>query len=337
MDLVPILVGAGVLGFTALLTSARVLFEYQRGVVFRLGKLTRARGPGLIFLLPFGIERMRRMDLRIVALDIQPQDTITKDNVSVRVNAVVYFRVADPIKSVVEIEDYYFATSQLAQTTLRSVIGQSELDELLAQRDRINEVVREIIDEGTDPWGIDVTGVEIKDIDLPQEMKRAMAKQAEAERERRGKVIAAEGEYQASTKLVLAAQVIQQYPMAMQLRFLQTVVEVAAENNSTTLFPIPIELFRGMLGSGGAEGAADPEATQRALKAAAESMLEALPQGGDRAALEAAARRLIAGAVPAPGVANVPDAAAVPIGAAAPAPDTVPAPAAAKPGEGRGG
>jgi regulator of protease activity HflC (stomatin/prohibitin superfamily) len=293
MDLVSILVGAGVLGFTALLSSARVLFEYERGVVFRLGKLTRARGPGLVFLLPYAIERMRKMDLRIVALDIAPQDTITKDNVTLRVNAVVYFRVADPIRAVVEIEDYYFATSQLAQTTLRSVIGQSELDELLAQRNRINEVVREIIDEGTDRWGIEVTGVEIKDIDLPQEMKRAMAKQAEAERERRGKVIAAEGEYQASTKLVAAAEVLSRYPSAMQLRFLQTVVEVAAENNSTTLFPIPIELFRPLIERGGARDADDAEATQRALKAAAESMLEALPQGGDRAAIEAAAKKMI--------------------------------------------
>ncbi len=317
MDLAPILIGAGVIGFIALLTSLRVLFEYERGVVFRLGKLTRARGPGLIFLLPYAIERMRKMDLRIVALDIAPQDTITKDNVTLRVNAVVYFRVADPIKAVVEIEDYYFATSQLAQTTLRSVIGQSELDELLAQRDRINEVVREIIDEGTDPWGIEVTGVEIKDIDLPQEMKRAMAKQAEAERERRGKVIAAEGEYQASTKLVAAAEIMERFPVALQLRFLQTVVEVAAENNSTTLFPIPIELFRPLIERSGVSDRADAEATSRALKAAAESMLEALPQGGDRAALEAAARKMIAGAV------------------AAPATDAVPV--AVKPGEGREG
>ncbi len=293
MDPSPLLISTAIVAGIAILTSARVLFEYERGVVFRLGKLTRARGPGLIFLIPFAIDRMRKMDLRIVALDIAPQDTITKDNVSVRVNAVVYFRVADPTKAVVEIEDYYFATSQLAQTTLRSVIGQSELDELLAERERINEVVREIIDEGTDPWGIEVTGVEIKDIDLPQEMKRAMAKQAEAERERRAKVIAAEGEYQASTKLVLAAEVIQRFPIALQLRFLQTVVEVAAENNSTTLFPIPIELFRPLLERSGVRDEHDAEATQRALKAAAESMLEALPHGGDRAAIEAAARRLI--------------------------------------------
>ncbi len=290
MELSALLIPLAVAGGLGLITSLRILFEYERGVVFRLGKLTRAKGPGLIFLVPFGVERMRKMDLRIVALDIAPQDTITKDNVSVRVNAVVYFRVADPTKAVIEIEDYYFATSQLAQTTLRSVIGQSELDELLAERERINEVVRGIIDEGTDQWGIEVTGVEIKDIDLPQEMKRAMAKQAEAERERRAKVIAAEGEYQASTKLVMAAEVIQKFPVAMQLRFLQTVVEVAAENNSTTLFPIPIELFRPLLQR---VDSADQEATARALKAAAETMVDALPEGADRATLENTARRLV--------------------------------------------
>ncbi|MCJ7628015.1 MAG: SPFH domain-containing protein [Longimicrobiales bacterium] len=243
MDPSTILGVVAALGFSAVFTSLRVLWEYERGVIFRLGKLTRAKGPGLIFLVPFGVERMRKMDLRIVALDIPPQDTITKDNVSLSVNAVVYFRVADPAKAVVEIEDYYFATSQLAQTTLRSVIGQSELDELLAEREQINEIVRQIIDEGTDPWGIDVTGVEIKDIDLPKEMKRAMAKQAEAERERRGKVIAAEGEYQASKKLALAANIIEKHPVAIQLRFMQTAVEIAAENNSTMVFPIPMELF----------------------------------------------------------------------------------------------
>jgi regulator of protease activity HflC (stomatin/prohibitin superfamily) len=290
MDLGVFLVPIAVAGGVALLTSLRILFEYERGVIFRLGKLTRAKGPGMIFLVPFGVERMRKMDLRIVALDIAPQDTITKDNVSVRVNAVVYFRVADPTKAVVEIEDYYFATSQLAQTTLRSVIGQSELDELLAERDRINEVVRGIIDQGTDQWGIEVTGVEIKDIDLPQEMKRAMAKQAEAERERRAKVIAAEGEYQASTKLALAAEIIQQFPVALQLRFLQTVVEVAAENNSTTLFPIPIDLFRPLLEPG---APASQEATAKALKYAAETMVDGLPDTEDRVALEAAARKMV--------------------------------------------
>ena len=241
---------AAIIGGVALLTSLRVLYEYQRGVVFRLGRLTRAKGPGLIFLVPFGIERMRKMDLRIVALDIPPQDTITKDNVSVKVNAVVYFRVTDPSKAVVEIEDYYFATSQLAQTTLRSVIGQSELDELLIERDQVNLVIRDIIDQGTDPWGIEVTAVEVKDIDLPQEMKRAMARQAEAERERRGKVIAAAGEAQAALKLAEAARLIQDYPVAIQLRFLQTAVEIAAENNSTTIFPIPMDLFSPIVEAG---------------------------------------------------------------------------------------
>ncbi len=280
MDLTAILWPVLAVAGFGLLTSFKVLWEYERGVVFRLGKLKRAKGPGLIWLVPFGLDRMKRMDLRIVALDIAPQDTITKDNVSCRVNAVVYFRVADPAKAVVEIEDYYFATSQLAQTTLRSVIGQSELDELLAEREQINEVVRDIIDQGTDPWGIDVTGVEIKDIDLPQEMKRAMAKQAEAERERRGKVIAAEGEYQASEKLALAAEVMTRFPAAMQLRFLQTVVEVAAENNSTTLFPIPIDLFKPLLEKAesalSAEGAADAdEGAPRQLTDGAQAALMA--------------------------------------------------------------
>jgi regulator of protease activity HflC (stomatin/prohibitin superfamily) len=284
--LIPAIIAAG----AAILTGVRILYEYERGVVFRLGKLTRAKGPGLVFLVPFGIDRLRKMDLRIVALDIAPQDTITKDNVTLRVNAVVYFRVADPTKAVIEIEDYFFATSQLAQTTLRSVIGQSELDELLAERDRINEVVRRIIDEGTDPWGIDVTGVEIKDIDLPQEMKRAMAKQAEAERERRAKVINAEGEYQASTKLVQAAEIIEQFPVAMQLRFLQTVSEVAVENNSTTLFPIPIDLFAPFVRE---SRPASPEARARALAAATEAMAKSLPDRADTAPLAAAARQMI--------------------------------------------
>jgi regulator of protease activity HflC (stomatin/prohibitin superfamily) len=297
MDPAAILIPALVVAGGAILTGVRVLFEYERGVVFRLGKLTRAKGPGLIFLVPFGIDRLRKMDLRIVALDIAPQDTITRDNVSVRVNAVVYFRVADPTKAVIEIEDYYFATSQLAQTTLRSVIGQSELDELLAQRERINEVVREIIDAGTDPWGIDVTGVEIKDIDLPQEMKRAMAKQAEAERERRAKVINAEGEYQASTKLVQAAEIIEQFPVAMQLRFLQTVTEVAVENNSTTLFPLPIDLFSPFLAE---SKQASPEARARALQAATDAMLSSSAPAADghlerpdAKPLRGAARRLL--------------------------------------------
>jgi regulator of protease activity HflC (stomatin/prohibitin superfamily) len=194
-------------------------------------------------LVPFGVERMQRVSLRIVAMDIPPQDVITRDNVSVKVNAVLYFRVNVPVKAIVEVEDYLFATSQLAQTTLRSVIGQAELDDLLAEREKYNNMLREIIDEQTDVWGIEVTAVEVKDIDLPQEMKRAMARQAEAERERRAKVINALGEFQASTKLVQAAKIMSADPTALQLRFLQTVSEIAAENNSTTLFPIPMDLF----------------------------------------------------------------------------------------------
>jgi len=289
MDPASLAIGVAAVVGVSMLTSIRILLEYQRGVVFRLGKLTRAKGPGLIFLVPWGIERMKKMDLRIVALDIAPQDTITKDNVSVRVNAVVYFRVVDPTTAVIEIEDYYFATSQLAQTTLRSVIGQSELDELLADRERINEIIRHIIDQGTDSWGIEVTAVEIKDIDLPQEMKRAMAKQAEAERERRAKVINAQGEYQASTKLSAAAEIIQEFPIAMQLRYLQTVSEIAAENNSTTLFPIPIDLFKPFLEPG---APADEEAHARALKVASD--LAAGLSGGEGAGqLESGSKKMI--------------------------------------------
>ncbi len=297
--------GLAAFGLIGIMSSLRILWEYERGVVFRLGKLTRAKGPGLVFLVPFGVERMRKMDLRIIALDIAPQDTITKDNVSCTVNAVVYFRVIDPSRAVVEVEDYYFATSQIAQTTLRSVVGQSELDELLAQRERINEIVRRIIDMETDPWGIEVTAVEIKDIDLPKEMKRAMAKQAEAERERRGKVIAAEGEFQASRKLSAAAKVISQHPVALQLRFLQTVVEVAAENNSTTLFPIPIDLFApfiekatGVPGGGFPKslGKADADAlaaaTVEALGAGSADMMEALEAGDAEKVLEGAKKAL---------------------------------------------
>jgi len=276
-------------GGVALLSSLRILYEYQRGVVFRLGRLTSAKGPGLIFLVPFGIERMKRMDLRIVALDIPPQDAITRDNVSVTVNAVVYFRVTDPAKAVVEIEDYYFATSQLAQTTLRSVIGQSELDEILVEREQINRVVRDIIDQGTDPWGIEVTAVEVKDIGLPQEMKRAMARQAEAERERRGKVIAAAGEAQAAVKLAEAARLIQDYPVAIQLRYLQTAVEIAAENNSTTIFPIPMDLFKPFLEAG--ERSVPPGDPLKTL--GAEASDNALPAGIDPAMLIDAAKAIL--------------------------------------------
>ncbi len=300
MDFGFIWIPVATLGLVGLLSSLRILWEYERGVVFRLGKLTRAKGPGLIFLVPYGIERMRRMDLRIIALDIAPQDTITKDNVSCTVNAVVYFRVVDPSKAVVEVEDYYFATSQIAQTTLRSVVGQSELDELLAERERINEIVRRIIDDETDPWGIEVTAVEIKDIDLPKVMKRAMAKQAEAERERRGKVIAAEGEFQASKKLSQAAQIISRHPVALQLRFLQTVVEVAAENNSTTLFPIPVDLFAPFVEKAtGVEGGGFPGSlTREDAMALAAAAVEALESGsGEAPALDSGeAQRLIEGA-----------------------------------------
>ena len=253
----------------SVITSLRVLREYERGVVFRLGRLVAPKGPGLIFLVPLGVERMVKVPLRIVTLDIPPQDVITRDNVSIKVNAVVYFRVRDPIKAVVIIQDYLFATSQFAQTTLRSVVGQAELDQLLSEREHFNRILQKIIDEGTDPWGIDVTAVEIKDIDLPQEMRRAMARQAEAERERRAKVINAQGELQASEALAQAARVIGGEPAAIQLRFLQTVTEIAAENNSTTLFPLPLELFRPFL-----EGAAE-SARGRRDAAAQTAMLQA--------------------------------------------------------------
>lgn len=302
------LIGAGAFALTGLLSSLRILWEYERGVVFRLGKLTRAKGPGLVFLVPYGFERMRKMDLRIIALDIAPQDTITKDNVSCTVNAVVYFRVVDPAKAVVEVEDYYFATSQIAQTTLRSVVGQSELDELLAQRERINEIVRRIIDLETDPWGIEVTSVEIKDIDLPKEMKRAMAKQAEAERERRGKVIAAEGEFQASRKLASAAKTLSEHPTALQLRFLQTVVEVAAENNSTTLFPVPVDLFAPFIEKSGgagrkAGGSGKPSGSELETLAArfglhGAEVAKALQSGSAEDLLEGARKALAAGRAP---------------------------------------
>ncbi len=227
----------------ALLASAiRILREYERGVIFRLGRLIGAKGPGLILLIPF-IDRMVKVSLRTVVMDVPPQDVITRDNVSVQVNAVVYFRVIDPEKAVVEVENYLFATSQLSQTTLRSIVGQVELDELLAQREKINKELQQIIDKHSDPWGVKVSLVEIKHIDLPIEMKRAMARQAEAERERRSKIINAEGEFQAATKLQQAAEIISKFPIALQLRFLQTLTEVASENNSTTIFPVPIDLF----------------------------------------------------------------------------------------------
>jgi len=225
-----------------LIGGIKVLPEYERAVVFRLGRLVPHRGPGVIYIIP-GIERMVRMDLRTITMDVPPQDVITRDNVSVKVNAVLYFRVLDPNKATVEIENYLFATSQLAQTTLRSVCGQAELDDLLSEREKINSHLQEILDAQTDPWGIKVSLVEVKHIDLPQEMQRAIARQAEAERERRAKVINAEGEFQAAQKMADAATIIEQHPIALQLRYLQTLSEVATENNSTTLFPIPIDLL----------------------------------------------------------------------------------------------
>ncbi len=229
-----------------LASAIKILNEYERGVIFRLGRVIRAKGPGLIILIPF-IDKMVKVSLRLVAMDVDPQDIITRDNVSVKVNAVIYFRVIDPTKAIIEVEDYSYAMSQLAQTTLRSVCGQAELDDLLSGREKLNAELQEILDTHTDPWGIKVATVELKHIDLPQEMQRAMARQAEAERERRAKIISAEGERQAADRLAEAAAIIDQNPVALQLRYLQTVNEMATESNSTTIFPIPIDLFRPLL------------------------------------------------------------------------------------------
>ena len=227
-------------------SALRILNEYERGVIFRLGRVIAAKGPGLIILIPI-VDKMMKVSLRLVAMDVDPQDVITRDNVSVKVNAVIYFRVIDPTKAIIEVENYNYAMSQLAQTTLRSVCGQAELDELLSAREKINAELQEILDTHTDPWGIKVATVELKHIDLPQEMQRAMAKQAEAERERRAKVINAEGEYQAANRLAQAAEIMQGHPMALQLRYLQTMREMSAENNSTTIFPFPIDLFKPLI------------------------------------------------------------------------------------------
>jgi regulator of protease activity HflC (stomatin/prohibitin superfamily) len=226
--------------------AIRILNEYERGVIFRLGRVIKAKGPGLIILIPI-IDKMVKVSMRLVAMDVDPQDVISRDNVSVKVNAVIYFRVIEPIKAVVEVEDYTYAMAQLAQTTLRSVCGQAELDELLSARDKINSQLQEILDTHTDPWGIKVATVELKHIDLPQEMQRSMAKQAEAERERRAKIINAEGEFQAATKLAEASEIIRDHPVALQLRYLQTMREISAEQNTTTIFPFPIDLFKPFL------------------------------------------------------------------------------------------
>ena len=256
MNAIPVSASAIVILLFAIfvLSSAiRVLREYERGVVFRLGRLISVRGPGLILLIPV-IDKMVKVSLRTVVMDVPPQDIITEDNVSIKVNAVVYFRVLQPQKAIVEVENYLMATSQFSQTTLRSVLGQSELDDLLSQREKINQKLQQIIDTHTEPWGIKVSNVEVKQIDLPQEMQRAMAKQAEAERERRSKVIAAEGEYQASQRLADAARILSEQPSALTLRYLQTLREIATENNSTTIFPVPIDLFKPFLNGGKGNG-----------------------------------------------------------------------------------
>lgn len=244
MEYLPALVILFVFFLMLVSSMVKVVKEYERGVVFRLGRvLPEPKGPGLILLIPL-VDRMVKVGLRTITMDVPPQDVITRDNVSVKVNAVVYFRVMDPSRAVIDVEDYMYATSQLAQTTLRSILGQAELDELLSQRDKINAELQDILDRHTDPWGIKVSTVEIKHVDLPQEMQRAMARQAEAERDRRAKVINAEGEFQASHRLAEASQIMSQHPMSLQLRFLQTLTEVASENNSTVVFPVPIDLFK---------------------------------------------------------------------------------------------
>jgi len=245
MTIVPIVVAVVVLILLIILirASVRILREYERGVLFRFGRLRGAKGPGIILIIPF-VDKMIRVDLRTVTLDVPPQDVITKDNVPVKVNAVAYFRVIDPEKAIVEIENYKIGTSQIAQTTLRSILGQAELDDLLSRRDKINKELQVIIDERTDPWGIKVSIVEIKDVEMPETIQRAFAKQAEAERERRAKIINAEGEFQASEKLAQAAKVLAEHPASIQLRFLQTLREIASEQNSTIVFPVPIDLIQ---------------------------------------------------------------------------------------------
>ncbi|HAD05177.1 MAG: hypothetical protein A2091_06670 [Desulfuromonadales bacterium GWD2_61_12] len=245
LDIVNLVPFAFVLFFVVMFiaSAVRILPEYERGVLFRLGRLVGVRGPGLFFIIP-GIDRLVRVSLRTVVFEVPAQDVITHDNVTVKVSAVVYFRVMEPQKAIVEVEDYLYATSQLSQTTLRSVLGQVDLDELLSNREKINQQLQEILDRHTGPWGVKVANVEVKNIDLPQEMQRAIAKQAEAERERRAKVIHAEGELQASVKLAEAAKVLAMEPISLQLRYLQTLTEIGAEKNSTTIFPIPIDLIK---------------------------------------------------------------------------------------------
>ncbi len=239
----PVLIILVVLVLSILRASIKIVQEYERGVIFRLGRVIGAKGPGMFFIIPI-VDRMVKVDLRVVTLDVPTQEAITKDNVTIRLNAVAYFRVLDPVAAVVNVENYLLATSQIAQTTLRNVIGQVELDELLAEREKINNRLQQIIDEATEPWGIKVSIVEVKDVELPDVMKRAMARQAEAEREKRAKIIHAEGEYQAAQRLLEAARLMSQEPTSVQLRYLQTLTEIAVEQNSTVIFPVPVEFIK---------------------------------------------------------------------------------------------
>lgn len=261
MDLIlgtlPVLIVILAILFSLLRAAVKIVQEYERGVIFRLGRVIGAKGPGLFFIIPI-VDRMVIVDLRVITLDVPSQEAITKDNVTVRINAVAYFRVMDPVSAVVNVEDYMRATSQIAQTTVRNVIGQVELDELLAEREKINHRLQHIIDEATEPWGIKVSIVEVKDVELPEIMKRAMARQAEAEREKRAKIIHAEGEFQAAQQLSDAAQVIQREPAALQLRYLQTLTEIAVEHNSTILFPLPMDFMKAFMSMLGGDDTAEP-------------------------------------------------------------------------------
>jgi len=251
------MVGFGVVAALLIMlvsSAVRVLREYERAVVFRLGRFTGVKGPGLFLLIPI-VDRMVRISLRVVTMDVPPQDVITRDNVSIKVNAVLYFRVVNPEEAVISVEDFFYATSQIAQTTMRSVVGEHELDQILSDRERLNQQLQTIIDERTDPWGIKVTAVEIKDVDLPQEMRRAIARQAESERERRAKIIHAEGEFQASEKLAAAAGIISKEPMALQLRYLSTLSEISSEQTTTIVFPVPIDFLTAIAQKGNARGA----------------------------------------------------------------------------------
>ena len=250
----PVIIGVIALVLLILIPmTVKIVTEYERGVIFRLGRLVGARGPGLFLIIPF-VDKMTKVDLRVVTMDVPPQEVITKDNVTVRVNAVVFFRVVDPEASVVKVLDHIRATSQISQTTLRNVLGQSELDELLASREKLNQILQKIIDEHTDPWGVKVSTVEIKEVELPEQMRRMMSAQAEAERERRAKIIHAEGEFQASQKLAQAGAVIAKEPTTLQLRYLQTLTEIASEKNSTIIFPLPINIFEAFTGKTGSSG-----------------------------------------------------------------------------------